>query len=86
MQFDSVNQFRSGKDEVEDDAGKGGVPHNLGSFPIRITVIATHKEKLYKNSKPDKIFKVLLCKKLFLMRLLISQNFWLEDSKYYMSV
>ena len=61
VQFDSVNQFRSGKDEVEDDAGQGGVPHNLGSFPIRITVIATHNEKLYKILKPDKISIVLLC-------------------------
>lgn len=75
VKFDSVNEFRSGKDEVENDACQGGVPHNLGSFPIRIIVITTHNEKLYKILKPDKLSKVLMCKKLLLMRLLVSQNF-----------
>ena len=46
VKFDSVNEFRSGKDEVENDACQGGVPHNLGSFPIRIIVITTHNENL----------------------------------------
>ena len=55
-----MNEFRSGKDEVEHDAGESGVPHNLGSFPIRIIVITTHNEKLYNILKPDILSKILL--------------------------
>ena len=39
VKFDPVNEFRSGKNKVENNAGQGGVPHIWGSVPVRIVVI-----------------------------------------------
>ena len=45
VKFDPVNEFRSGKNKVENNAGQSCVPHILGSVPVRVVVI-TEDENL----------------------------------------
>ena len=39
VKFDPVNEFRSGENKVENNAGQSCVPHIWGSVPVRIVVI-----------------------------------------------